>query len=295
MLYCATELFYAEIYRLLKLLSDKKPISLKQQERVKELLDLWDQIECPDSDCVQEKCPYASSSIDWVKKCGYENLHELIEHLDRSGNIIFIPIKPYCETISFYDEMHDLLYLISYKKQLSLKQNKKLKELLDLWDQIECPDSDCVQEKCPYASSSIDWVKKHGYENLHELIEHLDRSGNITFIPVKPYCKKIDFFVEIYGLLELIRDKKKLSQSQNQDLKELVGSWKKTHCPKSGCIPGKCPYGYPYEWVEKLGYKNLHQLIKHLDQTKDIDFIPRKRSIDPLKAKWARRKGHFNP
>lgn len=98
------------------------------------------------------------------------------------------------------------------------------------------------------------------------------------------------------GLLKLIDDKEFMSARQKERLKELLELWDSIECPETGCIPEKCPYALPIDWVEYRGYVNLHDLIEHLDQTKEINAIPvRKKTVDPLKAKWARRKGHYNP
>ena len=109
------------------------------------------------------------------------------------------------------------------------------------------------------------------------------------------YCETILFFQEIHDLLKLISDKKFMSLKEKLRIKELLDLWDEIECPESGCIPENCPYAMPIDWVEFHGYLNLHDLIEHLDQTKKIDFIPRRKSVEPLKAKWARRNGHYNP
>src|ERR1700722_11991272 len=88
----------------------------------------------------------------------------------------------YCETHEFFDEVSMLIKLISDSVSLSVGQKVRLKELLDNWDSIECPDARCRPEACPYARP-IDWVEHHRYPTLFDLIEALDQSRPINTIP----------------------------------------------------------------------------------------------------------------
>jgi len=105
----------------------------------------------------------------------------------------------------------------------------------------------------------------------------------------------IDFFEEIHNLLLLKSDQKHLSKTQETRLAKLIDWWNNFECPEGRCTATECPYAKPIDWVEFHGYTDLHDLISHLDATKAITEIPSRKTIDPLKAPWARRPGHFSP
>lgn len=109
------------------------------------------------------------------------------------------------------------------------------------------------------------------------------------------YCATNNFYDEICALIKKLSDRSSLTKDENQRLVELLDEWDDTECPETGCHANFCPFAKPIDWVEFHGYTCLFALIEQLDRSKKITDIPQSSGIDPLKAHWALRRGHYNP
>jgi hypothetical protein len=90
---------------------------------------------------------------------------------------------PYCETHEFYDEIVGLLEKLAYTpRPLSTQEHDRLRDLLDRWDAIECPEAGCVPGQCPFARPVV-WAEYFGYRTLYDLVERLDHTRPIKRIP----------------------------------------------------------------------------------------------------------------
>jgi hypothetical protein len=88
----------------------------------------------------------------------------------------------YCETSYIYERLRELLLAISDGRKLNKLERSHLKQLLDEWDDILCPEQGCNPQLCPFGMPEA-WVEFHGWPNLHALIEQLDQSKSITRLP----------------------------------------------------------------------------------------------------------------
>lgn len=112
---------------------------------------------------------------------------------------------------------------------------------------------------------------------------------------MKYYSETFLFYDDIHDILKDISYKTPIADDKKAVLKRLIGRWYEIECPHDACTPVLCPYLKQIDWVLYHGYKNMHELITCLDVNKEINQIPDRKSIEPLKAKWARRPGHFGP
>jgi hypothetical protein len=130
-------------------------------------------------------------------------------------------------------------------------------------------------------------------------------------------CNAYALFPRLYRLVERLHDKspvepydvmalkRKLSRSQYAKLqltqydakllRRSVKEWHAITCPKKSCVPRRCPFREPTDWVEFRGFPDLFSVIQSIDPSKPIRFFPSAGGIDALQATWARREGHYNP
>ena len=86
----------------------------------------------------------------------------------------------------------------------------------------------------------------------------------------------------------------------DEEIKNLIVAVKRWHtieCPNNGrnCVPGRCRFADPLDWLEYNGYKNLLELMNDLEIVDGGLRLKERSKIDPLDAPWARRPGHYNP
>lgn len=96
-------------------------------------------------------------------------------------------------------------------------------------------------------------------------------------------------------LLLQISDGKPPTDAQDQKLRKVLDEWWNTECTLR-CDATFCMFKQSRGWVEHHGYRNLYDLIDHLEyeEVEEIK-IKNRKSVELLKATWARRPGHYDP
>lgn len=101
----------------------------------------------------------------------------------------------------------------------------------------------------------------------------------------------------IYGPIALLMkelfDSNCLSQSNADRLKAALNEYDRITC--SECSKPYCPFLKTDDWIEFMGYTSLADVIYYYEDEGCIGPIKPRKGIDPLKAKWARRPGSYNP
>ena len=81
-----------------------------------------------------------------------------------------------CEAELLFDPIERLLKKCIHEKNIDEDEIEELVNLLERYMGIECPDGmQCVASTCSFGRA-VEWVTFHGYRNLGELIDELNRS-----------------------------------------------------------------------------------------------------------------------
>ena len=96
-----------------------------------------------------------------------------------------------CQAESLFHEIEKLIKKLSDCKQLSNTEEKRLRDSLDKYWEIECPENGkfCLPNRCSYKNLEA-WTEPYGYENMAELLHYFEYTdGKILKIKKK---KSID-------------------------------------------------------------------------------------------------------
>lgn len=107
-------------------------------------------------------------------------------------------------------------------------------------------------------------------------------------------CSATGIYPLISALMRELFYDNSLSPQKQTELIEALDSYCDIECDVT-CEMPQCPYARPSDWVSFVGYTSLSDLLDHYDHENGIVPIKRRGGIDPLKASWARRPGHFSP
>ncbi|MCA8495753.1 hypothetical protein, partial [Burkholderia arboris] len=117
----------------------------------------------------------------------------------------------------------------------------------------------------------------------------LGLGGNMAAI-----CSADGIYGEIASLMKELYDQGQLSEESSTRLVAALDKYWDIECD-SECSMPYCKFQKPSDWIEYMGYTSLADLICRYDYESGIQPIKQRRSIDPLKASWARRPGHYSP
>jgi len=110
-------------------------------------------------------------------------------------------------------------------------------------------------------------------------------------------CNAEVIFTDLHDLFKKISDEKLKSIKDKEKLIKLLDQYWEIECPEDNqWTPRTCLYAKPINWIEFHGYTCMADLIKRYDYEENgIIDLKNHKTIDPLKAHWACRNGHYNP
>ena|SRR5690348_13933537 len=110
-------------------------------------------------------------------------------------------------------------------------------------------------------------------------------------------CDAHEYFEELSILARKFVYEEGLDKGELARLRELLKLWNSTECPNDArdCVPGRCPYANPLDWVTYKKHEDLFSLLNNLEVTGMTITIKKRKSLDAMNATWARRPGHYNP
>ena len=77
-----------------------------------------------------------------------------------------------CEAERYFSSLEKLIKKLSDKTTLQDDDDRKLRNLLDNYWNVECP-FDCVPNRCSYADPKT-WIEYHGYTCMADLLLHFE-------------------------------------------------------------------------------------------------------------------------
>ena len=80
-----------------------------------------------------------------------------------------------CEAEKLFPHIRELMKKLSDGKRLGKSDDRKLRELLDKYWDIDCPFDGrcCLPNKCSYANPET-WIEYHGYTSMADLLSYFE-------------------------------------------------------------------------------------------------------------------------
>lgn len=107
-------------------------------------------------------------------------------------------------------------------------------------------------------------------------------------------CSAISIYPLIADLMRELFYQDALSDDKRKQLIKALDSYHDIECD-AYCEMPQCPYVRPTDWVTSVGYTSLSDLLDHYEYKEGVVPVMGRKSLDALKAKWARRPGHYKP